>query len=117
MSSERSKSLYEKSSALLPGGVSSPVRAFKPYPRFIKSGKGSKIFDVDDNEYIDYCMAFGPLILGHSNEAIANAVTEQLSRGTLFGAPNKVPLESCSVTAFAIASFECPKIRGPNAMQ
>lgn len=93
MTSERSKLLYEKSSALLPGGVSSPVRAFKPYPRFIKSGKGSRIFDVDDNEYIDYCMAFGPLILGHANEVISNAVADQLSRGTLFGAPSELEIE------------------------
>lgn len=93
MISERSKMLYEKSSSLLPGGVSSPVRAFKPYPRFIKSGKGSRIFDVDNNEYIDYCMAFGPLILGHANEAISNAVADQLSKGTLFGAPSELEIE------------------------
>lgn len=79
MNSKRSQELYEKSSTLLPGGVSSPVRAFKPYPRFIKYGKGSRIYDVDDNEYIDYCMAFGPLILGHANNAVAEAYQNKYS--------------------------------------
>lgn len=106
MISERSKLLYEKSSLLLPGGVSSPVRAFKPYPRFIKSGKGSRIFDVDDNEYIDYCMAFGPLILGHASEAISNAVADQLSRGTLFGAPSELEIEFAEAVCRHFPSIE-----------
>ena len=106
MTSERSKLLYEKSSSLLPGGVSSPVRAFKPYPRFIKSGKGSRIFDVDDNEYIDYCMAFGPLILGHANEAISNAVADQLSKGTLFGAPSELEIDFAEAVCRHFPSIE-----------
>lgn len=106
MTSERSKSLYDKSSSLLPGGVSSPVRAFKPYPRFIKSGKGSRIFDVDDNEYIDYCMAFGPLILGHANEAISNAVADQLSKGTLFGAPSELEIDFAEAVCRHFPSIE-----------
>ncbi len=63
----RSKELFEQARELMPGGVSSPVRAFQPYPCYIQGGKGSRITDVDGNEYIDYCMAYGPLILGHPN--------------------------------------------------
>ncbi|HEY3423070.1 MAG TPA: aspartate aminotransferase family protein, partial [Methanocellaceae archaeon] len=66
MKLERSKALFEEAQGLLPGGVSSPVRAAKPFPFYTKSAKGSRITDVDDNEYIDYCMAYGPMILGHA---------------------------------------------------
>jgi len=82
-----SEELHNEAKRLIPGGVSSPVRAYKPYPVYIKSGLGSKIKDVDGNEYIDYCMGFGPLILGHANPTIISKVKEQIERGALFGAP------------------------------
>jgi glutamate-1-semialdehyde 2,1-aminomutase len=85
--SDRSRQLYERASGLMPGGVSSPVRAYRPYPRYISSAKGSRIFDVDGREYIDHCMAFGPLILGHAHPSVVRAVQEQAERGTLYGAP------------------------------
>ncbi len=85
--SDRSRQLYEEASKLMPGGVSSPVRAFRPYPRYISRGKGSRIFDVDGREYIDHCMAFGPLILGHAHPSVVRAVQEQAESGTLYGAP------------------------------
>ncbi len=71
----------------MPGGVSSPVRAFDPYPIFIAEAKGSKLIDVDGNEYIDYCMAFGPLILGHAHPRVVRAVQDQAEVGMLYGAP------------------------------
>ncbi len=85
--SDRSRQLYERASGLMPGGVSSPVRAYRPYPRYISSAKGSRIIDVDGREYIDHCMAFGPLILGHAHPSVVRAVQEQAERGTLYGAP------------------------------
>jgi glutamate-1-semialdehyde 2,1-aminomutase len=87
MERKRSKELYERAKALMPGGVSSPVRAFKPYPCYIERGKGSKLIDVDGLEYIDYCMAFGPLVLGHAHPRVVRAVQDQAEKGTLYGAP------------------------------
>ncbi|MDY6959647.1 MAG: aminotransferase class III-fold pyridoxal phosphate-dependent enzyme, partial [Halobacteriota archaeon] len=82
-----SEELHNEAKRLIPGGVSSPVRAYKPYPVYIKSGSGSKIKDVDGKEYIDYCMGFGPLILGHANQTIISKVKEEMDGGVLFGAP------------------------------
>ena len=87
MERKRSKELYEQAKGLMPGGVSSPVRAFKPYPRYIERAKGSKMIDVDGLEYIDYCMAFGPLILGHAHSKVVKAIKDQAEQGTLYGAP------------------------------
>ncbi len=87
MTLEKSKQLYEKAKTLLPGGVSSPVRAIKPYPFYTESANGSKITDVDGNEYIDYCMAYGPKILGHGHPRIKQAIVEQLDKGWLYGTP------------------------------
>jgi len=81
---------------IAPGGVSSPVRAFGPHPIFIGSGKGSKIKDVDGNEYVDLCMAYGPLILGHAHPSVVSAAERQIRRGTVFGAPSVPELELIS---------------------
>ncbi len=86
---DRSQELYKESSKLSPGGVSSPVRAFKPYPLFIKEANGPRITDADGKTYIDLCMAYGPLIAGHANPIVIKAASEQLSRGTVFGAPSE----------------------------
>ncbi|MDP8011557.1 MAG: glutamate-1-semialdehyde 2,1-aminomutase [Thermoplasmata archaeon] len=85
----KSKKLFNVSRKLFPGGVNSPVRFYDPYPLFIKKGKGSKIFDVDGNKFIDFCLAYGPLILGHSDASVKNAVKKQLENGWLFGAPTE----------------------------
>jgi len=85
----RSEELFERAKKVLPSGVNSPVRAFKPYPFFVKGAKGSRIFSVDGDSYIDYCMAYGPLILGHSFERVLDAAREQLEKGTLYGAPTE----------------------------
>ncbi|WP_409200287.1 glutamate-1-semialdehyde 2,1-aminomutase [Methanobrevibacter sp. DSM 116169] len=84
-----SKDLFNESKKYLPGGVSSPVRAYKPYPFFVKKGFGSKIEDVEGNQYIDYCLAYGPLILGHAHEKITSKIQETIEDGTTFGAPSE----------------------------
>ncbi len=89
---DRSEELYSESTKVAPGGVSSPVRAFKPYPVFIASGKGSKMTDVDGKEYIDLCMAYGPLITGHACPKVMQAAMDQMSRGTVYGCPSEPEL-------------------------
>ena len=89
---DRSESLYSESMKVAPGGVSSPVRAFKPYPVFIASGKGSRMTDVDGKEYIDLCMAYGPLITGHACPKVMQAAMDQMSRGTVYGCPSEPEL-------------------------
>lgn len=88
-----SEKLFELASRYMPGGVSSPVRAYKPYPFFTASAKGSRIYDVDGREYIDYCLAYGPLVLGHGNEEVRAAVREQLEKGWLYGTPHEKEIE------------------------
>jgi len=84
-----SKALFDEAKKYLVGGVNSPVRYFKPYPFFVEKAKDSYIYDVDGNKYIDYCLAYGPMVLGHANENISNAVKEQLELGTAYGAPTE----------------------------
>lgn len=86
----RSEELHKRAKELMPAGVSSPVRAYEPFPRFINCGKGSKMWDVDGNEYIDYCMAFGPLILGHAPPPVVRAVKAAITKGSVFGAPTEL---------------------------
>jgi glutamate-1-semialdehyde 2,1-aminomutase len=96
MGIERSKSLYDRARGCMPGGVSSPVRAYRAVggvPRFINRGEGAYIFDVDGNRYIDYVMSYGPLILGHLHPAIVGAIREALTRGTSFGAPTELEVQ------------------------
>ena len=93
----------------IPGGVNSPVRSFKAVdssPLFIKKGKGSKIYDEDNNEYIDYCMSYGPLILGHSHPKIISAVKKALGNGTSFGAPTRKETELAKLIVDAVPSVE-----------
>ncbi|MBK5190654.1 MAG: glutamate-1-semialdehyde 2,1-aminomutase [Methanosarcinales archaeon] len=89
----KSEKLFELASRYMPGGVSSPVRAYKPYPFFTTRAKGSKIYDVDGREYIDYCLAYGPLVLGHGNEEVKTAVRDQLESGWLYGTPHEKEIE------------------------
>jgi glutamate-1-semialdehyde 2,1-aminomutase len=88
----KSKKLYEKALSLFPGGVNSPVRAFKSVygtPLFIKKGKGPFMWDADDNKYIDFCGSFGPLILGHKPKSVYKSIVKALNYGTTFGAPTE----------------------------
>ncbi len=93
MNTEKSRKLFEEAKKLLPGGVSSPVRAIKPYPFYTKKANGSKIIDIDGNEYIDYVMGYGPLLLGHNHPAIREAVIKQLSDGWLYGTPTELEVK------------------------
>ena len=96
MSTSRSEQLFSDAQSLMPGGVSSPVRAFKSVggvPRFIEKGEGAYMEDVDGNRYIDYVMSFGPLLLGHAPEAVTTAVAEQAKKGTSYGAPSPLEVE------------------------
>lgn len=93
MKRQRSTELFEKAKNYFPGGVNSPVRAFRSVggtPLFIKKGKGSKITDADDNQFIDYCCSWGPLILGHANDEVVNAIKTTVENGSSFGAPTEL---------------------------
>ncbi len=106
---ERSRKLYEEAKQYLPGGVNSPVRAFKAVgsdPVFIKRGQGSKVYDVDGNEYIDYVGSWGPLILGHAHPAVVEAVQETAAGGTSFGAPTEMETEMARLLIDAVPSLE-----------
>ncbi len=92
MNRSESQRLFEKSSTLFPGGVNSPVRAFKAVggtPIFMDRGEGPYLIDVDGNRFIDFCCSFGPLILGHAPAEVVKAITDTVSRGTTFGAPTR----------------------------
>ena len=89
----KSKMLFERAKKILPGGVNSPVRAFEPYPFFVECAQGSKMFDADGKAYVDYCMAYGALLLGHAYPEIMDAVKSQLAKGTLYGAPTEREVE------------------------
>ena len=91
MKTDLSEKLFAKAQTLFPGGVNSPVRAFKGVggvPRFIARGKGSRLFDVDGNSYVDYVGSWGPLILGHCNPQVMREVQDALKDGSSFGAPS-----------------------------
>ena len=96
MNRNKSNELYQRAINYFPGGVNSPVRAFRSVggtPIFIHKGKGSHLWDVDGNEYIDYCCSWGPLILGHANDKVVNAIVATVANGTSFGAPTQLENE------------------------
>ncbi|MEK6527365.1 MAG: glutamate-1-semialdehyde 2,1-aminomutase [Nitrospirota bacterium] len=106
---KKSIELFEKAKRLMPGGVNSPVRAFKAVggnPLFIKSAKGSKIYDVDGNEYIDYVLSWGPMILGHAHPQIVRALQKAAEKGTSFGAPTSLEIELAAMIQKAYPSME-----------
>jgi glutamate-1-semialdehyde 2,1-aminomutase len=93
---EKSEALFEKAKSYFPGGVNSPVRAFRSVggiPLFIERGKGSHIWDADGNEFIDYCGSWGPLILGHANDKVVSAIKRTVENGSSFGAPTALENE------------------------
>jgi glutamate-1-semialdehyde 2,1-aminomutase len=105
----RSAALYKEAGKYLAGGVNSPVRAFKAVggtPIFMKKGKGAKIFDVDNNRYIDYVMSWGALILGHTHPAVIKALKRAINSGTSFGAPTEKETEFSKMICNAIPSIE-----------
>jgi glutamate-1-semialdehyde 2,1-aminomutase len=109
MKNKKSRELFKKAKKIIPGGVNSPVRAFKAvggYPVFIKSAKGSKIYDVDGNEYIDYILSWGPLILGHAHPKVIRALKKAAEKGTSYGAPTPLEIELASLVRKAYPSME-----------
>ncbi|MCM8800868.1 MAG: glutamate-1-semialdehyde 2,1-aminomutase [Candidatus Omnitrophica bacterium] len=111
-----SKRSYKKAKKYLVGGVNSPVRAFKAVggnPLFIKKAKGSKIYDVDNNEYIDYVMSWGAIILGHSHPQVIKEIKKTIDLGTSFGAPIEKETELAKIIISAFPSIE--KIRLVNS--
>ncbi len=109
MNHRRSQELFQKAGRYLPGGVDSPVRAFKAVggtPPFITRGSGSKIYDADGNEMIDYVCSWGPLILGHAHEQVLEALQEALSRGTSFGAPCELEIQLAEMISGAMPAME-----------
>ena len=105
-----SERMFERAKALIPGGVNSPVRAFSPYPFFTKSAKGSRLTDVDGHEYIDYCLGYGPLILGHGNAEVTGAVKAQLASGTLYGTPSEQEIEFAELISECVPSAEMVRL-------
>lgn len=100
---------FEEAKQVLPGGVNSPVRAFKSVnmsPIFMSHGKGSKIYDIDGNEYIDYVLSWGPLILGHSNERVVEGLKRTAETGTSFGAPTLKETELAKLVIERVPSIE-----------
>src|SRR6187399_2647450 len=96
MSIEKSQALFERAQKSIPGGVNSPVRAFKSVggtPVFMKSAKGAYLYDADGNRYIDYINSWGPMILGHAYEPVVDAITEKAKLGTSFGMPTALETE------------------------
>ena len=96
MKREKSYALFDKAKKYFPGGVNSPVRAFRSVggtPLFIQKGKGSHIWDADGNEFIDYCGSWGPLILGHANDKVVDAIKRTVENGSSFGAPTALENE------------------------
>ncbi|MFZ2464667.1 MAG: glutamate-1-semialdehyde 2,1-aminomutase [Caldibacillus thermoamylovorans] len=106
---EKSIKAFQEAVQLMPGGVNSPVRAFKAVdmnPIFMESGKGSKIYDIDGNEYIDYVLSWGPLILGHANRQVVEALKKVVESGTSFGAPTLIENKLAELVKERVPSIE-----------
>jgi glutamate-1-semialdehyde 2,1-aminomutase len=106
----RSAELYEEARGLIPGGVSSPVRAMRSvgreHPLFLARGEGGWVWDADGNRYVDWVLSWGPLIAGHAHPAVVEAVREAAGRGTTFGAPTEIELELAREVVAAVPSVE-----------
>ena len=104
-----SATLFEEAKRYIPGGVNSPVRAFKAVgatPVFISKASGSRIWDVEGNEYIDYVSSWGPMILGHSHPAVVDAINEAAKKGTSYGIPTEMEIEMARLVTRAFPSID-----------
>ncbi len=109
MLNKKSLELFEEAKQYMPGGVNSPVRAFKSVgmsPAFIKKALGSKIFDADGNEYIDYVCSWGPMILGHANPEVTEEIIKAVHDGTSYGAPTEREVRLAAMVCEAVPSVE-----------
>src|SRR5437868_10145891 len=103
----KSKQMYEEAQKVFAMGVGSQVQSFgRPHPLYMTHGKGSKLYDVDGNEFIDFLLNYGPLILGHCPKGLHDAVRDQLDKGTAFGEPHPLQVETARLLVEAIPSFE-----------
>ncbi|TBV25014.1 glutamate-1-semialdehyde-2,1-aminomutase [Meridianimaribacter sp. CL38] len=113
---KRSSALFKEAQDVIPGGVNSPVRAFKAVggtPIFAKSAKGAYVFDEDDNQYIDYINSWGPMILGHAHKPVVDAVVEKAKLGTSFGMPTEIETKIAELAISMVPNID--KIRFVNS--
>jgi len=116
MNNNKSKNAFQNAQEVIPGGVNSPVRAFKSVgidPIFVKKAKGTTIWDIDDNEYTDFVSSWGPLILGHANDDVLDAVAKAAANGTSYGAPTLIETEMAEQIVKMVPSIE--KVRMVNS--
>ena len=109
MKTEKSALAYSKACEIIPGGVNSPVRAFKSVggnPLFISHAKGSRVYDIDGNEYIDYVSSWGPMMLGHAYQPIIDSIRRQAELGTSFGAPTELETKMAELIIEMVPSIE-----------
>src|SRR5579885_3291035 len=109
MNTQRSDALFVHARELIPGGVNSPVRAFKAVggqPRFIERGEGAYLYDVDGNRYIDYVLSWGPLIHGHAHPHVIEAIARAAARGTSYGAPTELEVRLAQMVIEAMPAVE-----------
>lgn len=106
---QKSKKLFRDSTKVIPGGVNSPVRAFRAVgsnPIFIDKAKGSYLYDVDGNKYIDYCLSWGPMILGHAHPEVLGNVRKVMAKGTSYGIPTELETQLAKMIVQAVGSIE-----------
>ena len=109
MNHAHSSDLFARAQRVIPGGVNSPVRAFKSVgidPLFYERAKGSRVWDADGNEFIDFVASWGPMILGHAPDVVLDAVREQLGKGTSYGAPTEIEIRAAEAVIDAVPSIE-----------
>ncbi|MFQ8977960.1 MAG: aminotransferase class III-fold pyridoxal phosphate-dependent enzyme [Veillonella sp.] len=105
----KSEKAFEEAKRYMPGGVNSPVRSYRSVgsnPPFISSASGSRIYDIDNNEYIDYVLSWGPMILGHANPEVIASLQEAIPRGTSYGAPTLLETELAKKVQAFMPSME-----------
>jgi glutamate-1-semialdehyde 2,1-aminomutase len=112
---DKSKELFERACRVIPGGVNSPVRYFQPHPFFVESGNGSRIFTKEGNTLIDYCMGYGAVFLGHSNQDISQEVKNQIDKGNLFCTPTEKEIELAELCNKIIPGAEMIRITNTGA--
>src|SRR2546425_653196 len=116
ISRAKSEALFDEALKFIPGGVNSPVRAFRAVggqPFFVNKAKGARVWDVDGNEYIDYVGTWGPAILGHAHPRIVQAVKDAADHGTSFGIPNPLEVTMAKLICHAVRSVQ--KVRMTNS--
>ena len=109
MEHTKSQAAFEEARQYIPGGVNSPVRSFRSVggvPPFIAGGKGSKIYDIDGNEYIDYVMSYGPLLMGHVPDCVTEAIKAAAEKGTSYGAPTAAETELAKLVCSLVPSMD-----------